>query len=145
MRRASAAFELAKQRVGTAAQPAADFQNGRRIARQGLRRRDRPDDVADGVERVVVGKVLHPRNDAFRAEQGLLTGNLPAQYGGIVRRRQGRNFIAGQTARIMCALPFENFVRIEYRQRLVDAIEPFAVRAGPHADPIARSEHRQNP
>src|SRR5258708_18324977 len=51
-----------KQRIGAAAQAAADFEDGCRAGWKRLRRRDGAHDVADGVELDVVGKALHPGN-----------------------------------------------------------------------------------
>ena len=132
-----AAFEFAQQRIGPAAEAAADFQNGGFAGWQRPCRGNRADLVADGVNRIVIGKIFHPRDDAFRSEQGLFARNLSAQDGGVMRCSQRRNGKGRQAARIVRLLALQDLVRIEDGHGRRCAITAIAVRRDPYIYPFA--------
>ena len=81
-----------------------------------LRRGNRPDRVADGVHRVVVGEVFHPRDDARLAEQGLFTVDPPAEDVRVVRGGECRDVVSRQAAWVMRLLRRTQFLRVQNRQ-----------------------------
>ena len=107
-----------EQRFGAAAEPAAELEDRAVPLAKSARRRDRPDRIADAVERVRVREVLRPGDHALGVEERLLAGELAAEDRRIALGRHRGDAIRRQAALVVRGLRRQDLLRVGRRERL---------------------------
>ena len=137
--------EPREQRLGTAAEPAAELEHRTAPVFERACRRDRADRVRDAVERVRVREVFRPRDDAFGIEERLLAGKLAAKHRRIALGRYRGDAKRRQATLVVRSLRRKDLLRVERRQRRRRAEARAVARPRQPLDPAARGERREEP